>query len=198
MDGAGALHAARVGRGVVGPAEPALGAVKQVLAVLEAEAQDLGEQALLDAGVLGIGAGALDAEDRVLGRDLGVGGAERRVAELRHHELEAEPVVVDEAQAALGAGAAAEPLLPEVERRLGSDSELERVDHPGAGATACRAGDLEPGEDRAGRALLVAEVEVVRLWSVEVDGFLDEAKPEQIGVEAHVLLGVARDHGHVV
>ena len=166
--------------------------------LLEAEAQHVGEHALLDAGVLRVRAGALDAEDGVLGRDLRVRGAQRRVAELGDHELEAEPVVVLEAQAALGAGAAAEALLPEVERRLGGDAELERVDHPDAGAAACRAGELEPGQDRARRALLVAEVEVVRLRRVEVDGLLDEAQPEQIGVEAHVLPGVARDHGDVM
>ena len=51
--------------------------------------------------------------------------------------------------------------LPEVERRGGADAPADRVDHAVAGAPGRRAGELEEREDRAGRADLVAEVQVV-------------------------------------
>ena len=75
-------------------------AVEPVLAVAElGEAERLGQQLAVGVGAAGdVGAGALDAEDRVLRRDLGVLGAQRRVAVVGDHELEAQPVVVLEEQ----------------------------------------------------------------------------------------------------
>jgi hypothetical protein len=72
------------------------------------------------------------------------------------------------------------------------------VDHPGAGAARPGARELEPREDRAGRALLVAEVQVVRVGGVEVDGLLHEAQAEDAGVELDVPARVAGDHRDVV
>src|SRR5450631_494160 len=92
----------------------------------------------------------------------------------------------------------AKPLAPEVQRILGGDAELERVDHPRPGATAGCAGELEPGQDRARGASLVAEVQVVRLRRVEVDGLLDEPQAEDAGIEVDVSLRVAGDHRDVV
>ena len=157
--------------------------VELVLAAVEVrEAEHLGQHRLRHAGVLAVRARAFERRDRVLGRDLGMLGAQRRL--VGDHQLEREAVVVLEAQARVAAGrrvvGAVEAIGPEVERRLRSDPELERVDHPEPGAPARGAGELEPGEDRSGRALLVAEVEVVRLGRVEVDGLLDEAEAEDV------------------
>jgi hypothetical protein len=60
------------------------------------------------------------------------------------------------------------------------------------------AGELEPSEDRAGRSLLVAEVQVVGVGRVEVDGLLHQPQAQDVGVELDVLLRVAGDHGDVV
>ena len=130
-------------------------------------------------------------------------GAQRRVAVPGDDELEAQPVVVLEATALARSAGWRYPLPasragPEVQSRLGSHAELERVDHPRARAPASRAGELEPGEDRARGALLVPEVQVVGLGRVEVDGLLDEPQAEDVGVEVDVPLRVAGDHRDVV
>ena len=59
-------------------------------------------------------------------------------------------------------------------------------------------GPGEEGEDGAGGAEVVAEVEVVGAGVVEVDGALDEAEAEDLGVEVEVGLGVGGDGGDVV
>ena len=92
------------------------------------------------------------ADEGVLGRDLGVHGGQRRVAGLGDDQLEAQAVVVAEGQPrrpALVAYPRGEPAGPEVERRRGRHAELECVDHALARSSARRAGELEPGEDRA-------------------------------------------------
>jgi hypothetical protein len=72
------------------------------------------------------------------------------------------------------------------------------VDHARAGAASGGAGELEPGEDRAGRAGLVAEVQVVGVGRVEVHGLLDHPQAEDVGIELDVLLRVGGDHRDVV
>ena len=72
------------------------------------------------------------------------------------------------------------------------------MDHARAGPTRPGAGELEPGQDGSRRALLVAEVEVVRLGRVEVDRLLHQPQPEDVRVELDVPLRVAGDHGDVV
>src|SRR5829696_5248728 len=97
----GALAAVGLGRRVVGPVHVALLAVEAVLAGAEMrEAQDLGEDPVLDRGEGRVGPGALDAEDRVLGGDLGMLRAQRRVAVGGDDELEGQAVGVGEAQRA--------------------------------------------------------------------------------------------------
>ena len=59
-------------------------------------------------------------------------------------------------------------------------------------------GPGEEGEDGAGRAGVVAEVEVVGAGVVEVDGALDEAEAEAFGVEVEIGLRVGGDGGDVV
>jgi hypothetical protein len=72
------------------------------------------------------------------------------------------------------------------------------VDVADPGAARDGAGELEPREDRAGRAGLVPEVEVIGLGLVEVDGLLDQAQAQHVRVERDVRLRVARDHRDVV
>ena len=84
-------------------------------------------------------------------------GAQRRVAQPLRDELELEAVGVREAQRALVGALArmavlAQAVGPEAERRGRRDGELQRVDVAEPGAAAGRAGELEPGEDRARRA----------------------------------------------
>jgi hypothetical protein len=61
-----------------------------------------------------------------------------------------------------------------------------------------RARPLEEGDDRAGCADLVAEVEVVAAGVVEVDRLLDEAQPEHARVEVDRALRVRADERDVV
>ena len=72
------------------------------------------------------------------------------------------------------------------------------MDHPGAGTTGGRAGELEPGQDRARRAALIAEVQVVGLGCVEVDRLLDQPQAEHAGIEVDVALRITGDHRDVV
>jgi hypothetical protein len=72
------------------------------------------------------------------------------------------------------------------------------VDHARARAAASGPWELEPGQDRPGRAGLVAEVQVVGVGLVEVDGLLDEPQAQHARVEVDVRLRVSRDHGDVV
>ncbi len=72
------------------------------------------------------------------------------------------------------------------------------MNHARARPAGLDTGELEPCEDRAGRALLVAEVEVVGLRRVEVDRLLHHPQPHQVGVEVDVSLGFAGDHRDVV
>ncbi len=195
---------AHLRRRVIAPVEVALFAGQPVLTVAEVgEAERLGQQPAVGVKSPGdVGAGALDAEDGVIGRHLRVLGAQRRVAVVCDHELQAEPVVVSEAQRPLGPLALVslrrQSAGPEVERVLGGDAELDGVDHAGSGPARPGAGELEPGQDRPGGALLIAEVQVVGIRGVEIDRLLDQAQAEDVGVEVDVAAGVAGDHGQMV
>src|SRR5437764_13190033 len=91
----------------------------------------------------------------------------------------------------------AQPLRPEVERRLGH-REGHRHDLAAAGATAGPRRPAEKRHRRAGRAEVVGKVEVVGVGQVLVDALLDEAQPEHADVEVDVPLNIARDGGRVV
>ena len=56
----------------------------------------------------------------------------------------------------------------------------------------------EEGQDRAGLAGLVAVIEVIGAWIVEVDGLLDQPQAERPGVEIEVPARGARDAGDVM
>ena len=135
-----------------------------------------------------------EAEDGVAGAGFGRG------------ELELEPVGIGEgdeglAEALVGAfgdDAVALELDDPVLERLGGDEERGGVDHAGAAPPGRGHGEGEEGEDRAGPAAGVAEIEVVGAGIVEIDGELDQAEPEDAGVEIDAALGVGRDRGDVV
>ena len=90
-----------------------------------------------------------------------------------------------------------EALLPVGDGVCG-DGEGGVGDFSGAGEAAAGVGPGEEGHDGAWGAGVVAEVEVVGAGVVEVDGALDEAEAEDLGVEVEVLLGVGGDGGDVV
>jgi hypothetical protein len=127
------------------------------------------------------------------------------------HELEAEPVGVLERDHGLAGAPGGEPpcrprvrdavrdqpLEPEADGG-GRHGERGHGHLAGADAAARGAPPREEGEDRAGRAGRVAEVEVVGAGVVEVDGLLDQAQAEDAGVEVDGALGVAADRGDVV
>ena len=91
----------------------------------------------------------------------------------------------------------AQALLPVVDGAL-RDAEGGVGDLTGAGVSAAGVRPGEEGQDGAGRSGVVAEIEVVGAGVVEVDGALDEAKAEDLGVEVEVALRVRGDGGDVV
>jgi hypothetical protein len=108
-------------------------------AALVDEAERLRKQLVVDTALGAVGPRAVDAEDGVLGRDLRVLGAQR--LGVRHdHELVAQPIVVGEGEAAVAAldvvAVGGQAVGPEAQGGVGGDAQLDRVDHPGAGAAA--------------------------------------------------------------
>jgi hypothetical protein len=81
---------------------------------------------------------------------------------------------------------------------LRGDGQLDQVDHPRAPSSGRRVPKLEPGEDRPRRPLLVAEIQVISVGSVEVDCLLDEPQAEYADVELDVPWRVGPDHRDVV
>ena len=75
---------------------------------------------------------------------------------------------------------------------------MHGVDHAVAGTAIRGARELEEGEDRAGRAALVAEVQVVDVGLIEVDRLLDQAQSQDARIEVDVARGVRGDRRDVV
>ena len=92
-------------------------------------------------------------------------------------------------------GEAALPLQLGVVR---ANLERDVMSPADAGAPVRDTGPLEERDRRAGSALLVAEVEVIRARVVEVDRLLHEAQPEHGRVEVDGPLRVQRADGDVV
>src|SRR5215510_9229794 len=69
---------------------------------------------------------------------------------------------------------------------------------PVAVASRCGVLPREEGEDRAGMALLVAVVEVVRAGVIEIDGLLHEAEPQDARVKLQVSGCAPGDGGDVM
>jgi hypothetical protein len=157
----------------------------------------------------------VDAAQRLLGRHAGrrpagmLGGLPGRGG--RAHDLEHQPVRVAEGDHALtlAAGNAAlgrafegdrvahQALEPEAGRRRGGGERRHRR-LPRAGAAAPRPGPGKEREQAPGRSVLVAEIEMIGLRIVEVDGALDQPEAQDAGVEIEVALRIAGDRGDVV
>ena len=202
VNGAGAGDPALGGRRVVGiggatlvPAHlPALGAACEAQGLLEERAAALGRGR--------VGADAVEALERELGRNLRVIGDEGLVVGLGDDELEPHPFRVAEAQAGRVPlhldPVRSEPLRPELERLGRGDPPGDPVDHPGARAPGNRSRILEEGQIAPGAPDLVGVEQVVDGRVVLVDRLLHEAQPEDAGVEVEVPRRVARDRRDVM
>ena len=141
------------------------GASGPVVGALAAEARAPSSSSPLRSGSGRVGAHAVEALERVLVRDVRRVRGERRVVAAGDVQLVGEPLGVAEQQHVAVAGGrdlgVARRASPEVDRLGGADAPADRVHHPVAGAPGRGAGELEEREDRAGRADLVAVVEVV-------------------------------------
>jgi hypothetical protein len=145
----------------------------------------------------------LEPLDRELGRHLEGACDERRVRAVDDGKFEAQPLRIGEHQRTrlpvqVGHPFAAEPVDPEVERRLRCDAEHHTVHHAGAVLPCPSAGVFEEGEIGARRPVLVGVEQVVDRRIVLVDGLLDQSEPEHARVEVHVGRGVAGDGADVV
>src|ERR1041385_1344409 len=125
-------------------------------------------------------------------------------------QLEHQPIVVTERDRLLSARSGPppggpvvpdamvnQPLQPEPESGR-EHRERQHAHLSRSLAPAPRPGPREEGQDAAGCAGLVAEVEVVSLRIVEVHCALDEPEAEPAGVEIERALRIARDRGDVM
>ncbi len=127
---------------------------------------------------------------------------QRRVRRLGHGQRVAQPFGILEPEAAVAAGKHVclrpEPLLPEVERVLGSHPPLDGMDHPGPRAAPPHARVLEERDVAPGGTVFVRVEEVVDGRVVLVDALLHEPEAEHACVEVHVPGRVRGDAGDVV
>jgi hypothetical protein len=56
----------------------------------------------------------------------------------------------------------------------------------------------EKRKDRARRPLVIAKIEVICTWIIEVYGLLDEPQSKHLGVKIQVALRIAGNGGYVV
>lgn len=148
---------------------------------------------------------AEEAADGVLGGDVrearrvaGDGGGVTDEFELHAVRIgEGEEMLGEAGGEMAGDAFTIEALLPEVERVKGN-AEGSVGGFAGTGEAGPGVGPREEGEDGAGGAGVVAEVEVIGAGIVEVDGALDEAKAEDLRVEVEVALGVGGNGGDMM
>ena len=91
-----------------------------------------------------------------------------------------------------------QPPLP-LQQRIAVRGAKRDVMH--AANTPCPPGSVRPlkvGNQRAGRAALLAEIEVVRGRQIEIDRLLDQLKAQQIAIKRQRSRGVARNKRGVV
>ena len=88
-------------------------------------------------------------------------------------------------------------LFPEAERTLRNRKD-RRADFADARAALADVREREIGHDGAGRAVLVAVIEMIDVGRVEIDGLLDAAQAERVGEELVVLACIRRHRGDVV
>ena len=147
--------------------------------------------------------GGVEAADRHVGRDIGnpggavILGRDKRkavtVRALEHQPLLAKPVRADQpVDLVLG-----QPGFPEGQGVL-RHAEHGRADLAGAGTARAGVREGEIGHHRAGRADLVAVVQVIDVRGVEVHRLLDPSQAKNLGEEIVVLLRARGERGHVV
>jgi len=90
-----------------------------------------------------------------------------------------------------------ETRFPIIERRSW-DCEAGCNDLPGAARATTGARPGKKGDDRSGPSGSIPEVKMVSRWIVEVDGALDETKPEHAGVKIQIRLRIGRDRGDMM
>jgi hypothetical protein len=88
--------------------------------------------------------------------------------------------------------------LPEIESLVGSDAEIDAVNHPVTGPAAGDPRVLEERDVRPGAALLVCIEEVIDGRVILVDGLLHHAQPEHPDVELDIAGRIAGYRGDVV
>ena len=149
---------------------------------------------------------AVEAADRKVGLDPALAPGRALVAARGHHqrELQAIGVLALHQRLAEARGRALDQarrwpqtLAPERQAAV-RDREVGQRGLADAGAAAAHALPREEGHRRAGRAGRRAVVEVIDARVVEIDGLLDEAQPQHLGVEVEVALRRAADRGDVV
>ena len=166
------------------------------------ESQRLLEGSPARLGVGRVGADAVEALQRVLGRNVRVTCDEGLVVDVHGDDLEAHPLAVGEAQAStVGLDLdplRGQPLGPERDRLFGADAPHDRVHHAGAGTSAGESRILEEREVGAGASELVCVEQVVDGRVVLVDRLFDEPQTEHPRVEVDVAGCVGGDGGDVV
>ena len=90
-----------------------------------------------------------------------------------------------------------QPLAPIFEGARG-DAKGSLRNFPGAGVSTGGVRPGKEGEDRAGRSSIVAEIKMVGARVVEINGALDEAEAQNIGVEIQIPLRIGSDGSDVV
>ena len=149
-----------------------------------------------------VGAHAGEAEQRVLGRDLGVARAQRRVGHVLDEQFVLEPLRVGEARPSRRRPRA-RPRARRGARPRTRASRASRRARRRGGRSRRRPAAGAPGYSKnvmsaPGDAVLVGIEEVVDARVVLVDGLRDQPQAEHAGVEVDVARGVAGDRGDVV
>src|SRR2546430_14303496 len=87
-----------------------------------------------------------------------------------------------------------QPLVPIIDRS-GRDRPTDRRHLPRSPRAASRAWPGEKSNNRSRFTSLIAKIKMITCRVVEVDGALDETKPEHLRVKVEVALRVARNGG---
>src|SRR3712207_865634 len=180
VDGAGALEPAPGRRRVVG-----VRAATELAAGFPAVAGGDERERLLEhrtaaLWIDGVGPHAVEALERVLGRDLGMLGDQWLVGYVQDRQLVPESLRVREPKSVAVAlrrnALAGQPLGPEVERAGAAHAPNDPMDHARAGAAGGDTGIFEERQVQPGRGVFIAVEEVVDGGVVLVDGLRSEER----------------------
>ena len=150
--------------------------------------------------------GAMEAADRMCRRDGAAGPRLGRLRVNRAHEFEGQAVRIGKPENGIaesrvrilhGNSIVGQSTPPIVQRRVSHGEaggrHLAVPDGPSSGARP-----RKERENRSRRAGGVPEIEMIRTWIVEIYRELDQTEAEELCVEVHVGLRIARDGGDVV